>query len=188
MATKCKCYDPKLQKFLIVRKWFYIATLDECISQELWKNPIVAAMSIDAPIDAGVDEVDGSTTSRKRSSSKETPQKKNQNANKSASEENADSESRYEQNLTARFVTEPLIERGNPTTQSFFKTQDPSPNHLSWISQLSRLVKLTGSFLDFEKFLFDDSIARQSLAPTVYVIDTGFLNTHVVRAAENYFF
>jgi hypothetical protein len=86
-----------------------------------------------------------------------------------------------------KFPPSNFTKRDLPGINSRFVTQNSSPGHLSWISQLSRQNNIHGTFNDFETFLYDDR-SLQSVNPpvAVYVIDTGFLNTHNVSRPKFY--
>jgi hypothetical protein len=145
-------------------------------------------MSVDVPIDTGDDAVDSAVTRKRDAIPKDSPEigKKDSEKRQHRTESvvgNYMPENFH--NLTTPMSYNAVRTRDIPTDQSTFKLQDPSPNHLTWLSQLSRMARKTGQFLDFEKFLFDDSMGRQSQTPTVYIIDTG-VNTHKVCYIVNF--
>ncbi|KPM41386.1 hypothetical protein AK830_g5169 [Neonectria ditissima] len=137
--------------------WIYIATLDQCTSEALWKNSIVQAMSINAKF-ASLDPSES---------------------------DSADDSTRSTANKREASVNDTLQGRAVPGPESKYLQQTPnSPGHLNWLTQLSRYTQLTGSFLDFEEFIFDDGAAREASLSTVYVIDRNLLNTHTDFASR----
>ena len=86
-------------------------------------------------------------------------------------------------NITARNKHNASQKRTIPTAGSKFKYQSNSPAHLAWLSQVSRLDNLMGSYYNFDEVLYDDPDNRPG-QPTVYVIDSSFLNTHQVRSRK----
>lgn len=73
---------------------------------------------------------------------------------------------------------------GPPTISSHFKEQVNPPAHLAWLSQLSRYDNLIGSYYDYQGFVFDEK--PLGITPTVYVVDSTFLNSHNVRVLPMY--
>jgi hypothetical protein len=133
----------------------YLATLDQCTSEKLSKNPIVDSWSIDAPLEWDKSKaVNVTTDSSKR--------------RREASVENNNH----------------LHSRSSPTSASAYKLQNNSPAHLQWLSTLSRYTGLKqGSYLAFDDLIFDDPPIDPATAPLVYVLEKGFLPFHQVRIA-----
>jgi hypothetical protein len=129
------------------------------------ENPVVESWNVDAEIYLDDEESDMPVT-KKRS----TPDAGHPN---SASEE-YDMDWAHELNTTAF----ELQKRAEPTSNSVFKLQSNSPGHLQWLSQLSRYTGLFGSYFNFDDLIYNEPTNAGS--PIIYVIDSGFLNTHTV--------
>lgn len=130
----------------------YIATLNQCQSENLTSNPIVETWSIDAPLD--IDDNDTNDTI-------------------------SDASKRSAYGPSAGDGPNNLRTRVVPDANSFFKLQSQSPGHLQWLSVLSEYALLNGDYLGFSDFLYNDPV-NTSARPLVYVIDSGFANTHEV--------
>ncbi len=175
-------------------KWIYIATLDQCTSEQLWFNPIVAAMSFDAEMDMeGDDDTDDGAT-QKRS----TPPRRHTRLGTRKPEQYTDSVSKEESSdrprsaesrrlvMPKRATTEEGDEATNhtlhsrtfPSANSHYKTQDSAPSHLSWLTQISRYPGQRGLYYDFPEFIWDDSVTRPP--SLIYMIDNDFLISHEV--------
>ncbi|KAF2495147.1 subtilisin-like protein [Lophium mytilinum] len=165
-----------------IDNWIYLATIDQCTAEGLWSNSIVLAMAIDGEIIQSDAEATDPVSSAKHKKRSWNPEREARHARKAAAKSSRDADNSTVEREAAQDNSsiEALQKRTDPDDQTHYVVQDSSPGHLAWISQLSRQTGVTGaSYSDFEQFLYDDRSMR-SVDPdvAVYVIDTGFLNTH----------
>lgn len=150
--------------------------MDECTLDKLWEMTGVVSLTqnLDVEVEGAGAAGEASTiTSRRDTSSAEQAQQPDQEGSNGT---------------TARRLTDrSLMKRAiapSPSTQGAagqWKTQTGSPRHLRWLTQLSRLKGLRGTFRDFPDYIYNDGPTNPDPA-TVYVVDTGFLETHRVSS------
>ena len=158
-----KTADPQQFRGIEIGNWWILATLDQCTSEALWKNPIVEAMAIDQAIVLAEND-----DPKILDDDSQTPRLKE--------------EMKKESSSSPGLLIERQLERRDLPDTSHLLEQTNSPDHLKWISGLSRQTGLTGPFYDFENYVYDDQ-ARSTLQfqPFVYVLDHGGFVEHEVR-------
>ncbi|KAL4877591.1 hypothetical protein BJY04DRAFT_230551 [Aspergillus karnatakaensis] len=152
--------------------FLYVGEMDQCTAESFDNNPLVESWNIDAELTTDDDEV---SSTKKRS-----PVQYGDTANPSQKRTEPDLNSANEEYHNVSAYSHVLQERGVPTANSQFKLQQSSPGHLQWLSQISRYTNLIGSYFSFNDFLYNEPTGGDQ--PIVYVIDTGFQNTHVALA------
>lgn len=158
MAAKCEFatfYANKCSLIIILtgisRQFIYIATLDQCTSEQLTNNPVVQTWSIDAPLE--VDDPDipqASSTPTNRSASAKSRRRRSGEEGKARMQSGTQLKRKEDivngRNFTANDLHVDIQGRSDPTTGSLFKEQTSSPGQLQWLSTISRYPQLSGNF------------------------------------------
>ncbi|CEL06505.1 hypothetical protein ASPCAL09681 [Aspergillus calidoustus] len=165
--------DPEALQF--TESWqpnfIYMGTVDQCTVEKFDNNPIVDAWNVDGllELDSNDDTITSGTSATKRSYRHTV--------------EELDGLDNINHGWTNRNTTtdHQLQRRVEPTANSRFQLQQNSPNHLKWLSQVSRYTNLDGDYLNFDDAIYNDPPASSTNAqdrPIVYLIDTAFLAGH----------
>ncbi|KAL2802194.1 hypothetical protein BJX63DRAFT_441347 [Aspergillus granulosus] len=165
--------DPEALQF--TESWqpnfIYMGIVDQCSAEQFNSNPIIDAWNVDGlmELDSNDDTLTSDTSTTKRSY-------------RHKAEDLGDwgnpNEEPTNRNTTAHHQ---LQRRYEPTPDSRFQLQQNSPNHLKWLSQVSRYTNLDGDYLSFDDVIYNDPPASSTNpkdAPIVYLIDSAFLTGH----------
>jgi hypothetical protein len=158
-------------------QFIYMGTVDQCTAEKFNNNPIIDAWNVDGlmELDSNDDTITSDTSATKRSY--------RHTFSEADDWENVNNEW-TDGNTPAKYAQ--LHRRVEPTANSRFQLQQNSPNHLKWLSQVSRYTNLDGDYFSFDDLIYNDppaSSTNPADRPIVYLIDSAFLTGHEVRNA-----